>query len=99
MTKYRAPRYGKPDANQTLIDLAAQRVGAEWIPASQLPDAGCDRIELYRGKLYVVEIKNPAQRWTYTESELRLQEKCKRQGVDYHTIEVEEDLLKVFGLL
>lgn len=99
MTKFRAPRFGKPDANQSLIDAAAQRVGAEWIPVSQLPDAGCDRVYLFRGRQYIVEIKNPAQRWTYTESELRLQEKCARQGVDYHTVEVEENLLKAFGLL
>ncbi len=89
-------KYGKPDANQALIDAAAQRVGAEWIPISQMPDAGCDRIELYRGELYVVEIKNPAQRWIYTNSEMRLQDKCKRQGIAYHTVEVEEDLLRIF---
>lgn len=90
------PRYAqKPDANQKTIDAAAQQVGAEWIELSKLPGAGADRLYLHRGKMYLIEIKNPGQRWTFTESEYRLQDKCVRQGIEYHMIETPEELLVI----
>jgi len=92
------PSYNqRPDANQKQIDAAAQQVGAEWVELSKLPGAGADRLYLHRGRVYLVEIKNPAQRWEYTPSELALQEKCQRQGVEYYTVETEEDLLRILG--
>jgi len=92
------PRYSqKPDSNQAAIDLAAQSVGAEWIQLSKLPGAGADRLYLHRGRVYLVEIKNPAQRWAYTESELRLQEICHRQDVGYYVIETPQDLADMFA--
>lgn len=89
---------GRPDANQPQIDLAAQRVGAEWIPISLLPGAGADRIYIFRSRLYIAEIKNPARSWQFEDSELRLQAKCARQGVPYHVIETDEDFLRMIGL-
>lgn len=92
------PRYSqKPDANQRTIDAAAQQVGAEWIELSKLPGAGADRLYLHNGNMYLIEIKNPAQRWTFTDSEDRLQHKCARQGIEYYTIETPDELLAVLG--
>lgn len=92
------PRYAqRPDANQKHIDAAARAIGADWVELSKLPGAGADRLYLFRGRVYLVEIKNPAQRWTYTQSERELQEKCLRQGVEYHTVETAEELLGIFG--
>lgn len=92
------PKYNqRPDSNQREIDAAAQRVGAEWIELSKLPGGGADRLYLFQGRVYLVEIKNPEQRWTYTDSELVLQAKCSRQDVSYHTVETAEDLLRILG--
>ena len=92
------PKYNqKPDANQKHIDAAAQAIGAEWIELSKLPGAGADRLYLFQGRMYLVEIKNPAYSWTLTESEKLLWEKCKRQGVEYHTVETAEELVDVLG--
>lgn len=89
---------GRPDANQPAIDFAAQGVGAEYIPLSLLPDGGADRIYIFQGRVYIAEIKNPARSWQFTDSELRLQAKCARQGVPYHVIETDEDFLRMIGL-
>ena len=92
------PRYAqRPDSNQATIDAAAQQVGAEWIQISKLPGAGADRLYLHRGRMYLVEIKTDERAWAYTESELDLQEKCKRQGVEYHTVETAEELIGILG--
>lgn len=90
------PRYNQqPDKNQALIDCAAQALGAEWIPISKFPGAGADRIYLYQGRMFVVEIKNPERYWVYEPSEVRLQELCKRQGIEYHTVETPEQLVEI----
>lgn len=92
------PKYNqKPDANQRELDATAQAVGAEWIELSKLPGAGADRLYLHRGRMLLVEIKNPARAWQYTESEISLQEKCQRQGIEYHTLETSDELLAVLG--
>lgn len=95
-------RAARVDGNQAEIVAALRAVGAEWIPTSADPRSGCDGFVAYRGKLWPVEIKDPAQpesKRALTENERKTREKLERVGVRYNVVETREDALRLIGAM
>lgn len=91
----------KVDANQPKIVSALRDVGAVWIPTSGDPRIGFDGIVLFRGKVYIAEIKNgelslSARKLTDTEQNRKAQ--IESVGVHYWIIEDVDDALKMLGV-
>jgi len=90
-------RAAKIDKNQPDIVKILDRAGAYVLDTHRLENS-FDILVGFRGQLYIVEIKNPENRWTLTEGE----EKCRNGfvsvGVPYHIVETPWQALDVLGL-
>jgi len=88
------------DGNQQQLDTLARHLGAAIIHASSAPELGFDRIYV-RGQAFICEIKDgslaPSDR-RLTDNELKTKAKIEEAGGQYHVIESDDDLLKLFGL-
>lgn len=95
-------RYSKRiDANQPQLDALARRLGAHVIPCTSAPELGFDRLWVRGGQVYIVEIKDPSQDASHrqlTEGEARRKAQVEEAGGQYHIIQTDQDVLKLFGL-
>ena len=82
------------DSNEKSILAFFEGIGAAWIRH----DIGCDGFLLYRGQLYVVEIKTPATRSHLTKAERDLQAEAMRCGVPYHVITSIQEAAEMLGV-
>lgn len=73
--------YGRRDANHTAIVAALRRIGAEWFPMGK--EAGFDGIVAYRGRLWLVELKDgrkPPSERQLTDAEAAVRDRLARVG-------------------
>ena len=92
-------RAAKVDANQNEIVSALRKVGAAVVITSQLKNA-FDLIVGYRGKLYIMEVKDgekPKSSQRLTEGEQKCADLMQSVGVDYHVVLSIESALKIIG--
>lgn len=92
-------RYGKrKDVNQRPIRLALEAIGVTVIDLSDagagVPDLMCG----YRGKIFMLEIKNlQGHRNRLTPAQVDLHLKLQQCGVTVHVVTGIDDALEVFG--
>lgn len=97
-------RSAKVDENQPQIVDAMRKIGATVIPTHQLKNA-FDCIAFYRGKTFIIEIKNPEalpKEYDRTRLEKSLsdgEQKCmhsiEKTGVKYHIICTIDEAIKL----
>jgi hypothetical protein len=102
-------KYNRPskDANHAEIVEAYRKVGAFVLDITAVKDA-FDIIVFYKGKTYLVEIKNPDyltkvyDRETLesklSDGERKCMEDLRAVGVEYHIVASIEEALKVIGI-
>ena len=86
-------RNAKVDINQPLIVKQIRLMGGYIVHCHQLKNA-FDILVGYKGKLYVIEIKNDAK-GKLTPGELKCKEGFKSVGIEYHTIWNIEQFIKL----
>jgi hypothetical protein len=94
-------RAARVDGNQSRIDEAARSLGAVVIAASKAPELGFDRIYVFRGQAHIVEVKDPSKppsKRKLTDNERAVKAAVEAVGGQYHVVETDDDLLRVFGL-
>lgn len=94
--------YKKKDANQKEIEQKLKHIGALWIDCTGDTGIGFDGLVLFRGNVYIAEIKDgnksPSQR-KLTDNEKRRKEQVETTGVSYNVCESFDDILKLIGVL
>jgi hypothetical protein len=97
-----ARRANRKDANHAAIARLLQQVGAHVIDAATTPNLGFDLLVAYRGRTYIIEIKDgskpPCER-QLTPNEQEQQAALERHGVKYHIVLSEDDALRVIGAI
>jgi hypothetical protein len=97
-----ARRANRKDANHAAIARLLQQVGAHVIDAAAAPTLGFDLLVVYRGRTYIMEVKDgskpPCER-QLTENERAQQAALARHGVGYHVVLSEDDALKAIGAI
>jgi hypothetical protein len=97
-----ARRANRKDANHAAIVRLLQQVGAHVIDAAAAPTLGFDLLVVYRGRTYIMEIKDgskpPCER-QLTPNEQEQQAALARHGVEYHVVLSEDDALRVIGAI
>lgn len=89
----------RTDTAQHDIVEALRNVGAIWIDMTQQrPSVGYDGVCVFRGQMWLVEIKTPG-RWKFTLKELETQALYARGGVTIWVWECPEDALLAIGVL
>jgi hypothetical protein len=97
-----ARRANRKDANHAAIARLLQQVGAHVIDAAAAPTLGFDLLVAYRGKIYIMEVKDgskPPSERQLTPNEQEQQAALTRHGVMYHIVLSEDDALKVIGAI
>lgn len=95
-------RANKIDRNQPELDDIAREIGAHVIDMTGDGKIGFDRLYIYQGKTYIVEVKDGMKRVSQrvlTETEADQMQEIEKRGVRYHIIEDSEQLLEMFGVL
>ena len=90
----------RKDDNHREIQQALERAGALVIDCTPAPSLHFDCIVIFRGRLHIVEIKNPLQPPSarrLTPGEARRKEQIEYKGVPYNTVETIEQALKLIG--
>lgn len=88
---------GKADSIQKSVDEAAKKAGIGIIACSQYASLGFDRIYLWEGGLWIVELKS-SPKAKLTEQEVSRQKQCIRFNVPYLVIHSPEELLASLGI-
>jgi hypothetical protein len=88
-------RRNKRDTAEHEIVVFWRSIGATWIPMG--PEVGFDGLLIYRGAVYIVEIKTPGP-WKLTPNEVATSQRCEFQGVRYHIVETVEAAGAMIGL-
>jgi hypothetical protein len=95
-------RANRKDANHAAIAQLLRQIGAHVIDAAAAPTLGFDLIVVYRGRTYIIEIKDgskpPCERHL-TPNEQEQQAALERHGVKYHVVLSKDDALKVIGAI
>jgi len=86
----------KRDGNEKSIVDFWKQCGCIWVPGRI--DSGYDGLLLYRGNLYVVEIKQPKEREHLTETERNLRDATEVRGIEYHVITSVEEAAKLIDV-
>src|SRR5688572_19819446 len=95
-------RGNRKDANQIVIEQALKRAGASLIDCTVAPTLGFDLLVAFRSKLYVVEVKDPAQplhKRKLTEGEAARKQELEYKGVPYSVIETADEALRLIGAM
>jgi len=90
-------RNAKKDANQKEIENYIKAIGGEFQDCTQLKNA-FDLLMGYKGKLYIIEVKNPEYlskklskverlEKSLTEGEKKCRDKFEKVGINYYIIE------------
>lgn len=90
-------RAARTDENQSEIVYALRKIGATVLITSNIKNA-FDVLVGYRGKLYIVEIKDgskPPSQKRLTEGELKCKESFERVGVSYNVVESVEEAIEL----
>src|SRR5262245_31563825 len=92
----------KIDRSQDAIVAALREVGATWVPTSGDPRIGFDGIVVFRGQVYIVELKNaddvPSAR-ELTKREQQRKWEVERCGGQYHVWMSADEALQAIGAL
>jgi hypothetical protein len=83
------------DLNEPEIVATWEACGYYWLPMK--PGQGFDGLLFTPHNIYVIEIKNPATLWTFTEAERAFAERIGALGHTYHVVESVDDALKLVG--
>jgi hypothetical protein len=97
-----ARRANRKDANHAVIARTLQQVGAHVIDAAAAPTLGFDLLVVYRGQIYIMEVKDgskPPSERQLTPNEQEQQAALERPGVKYHVVLSEDDALRVIGAI
>jgi hypothetical protein len=87
------------DLAQADIVRALRDVGATWVDMTQQrPSVGYDGIIVFRGQLWLVEIKTPGQ-WSFTPREVETQKIFAQGGVTIWVVESVVDVLALIGVI
>ena len=86
----------KRDANEGDIVAAAKAAGAFVIPMDK--SAGFDLLVIHRSGTHIVEVKNPARKWSLTRDEQKTERAVEKAGQFYNIVETAEDMLEVLGM-
>lgn len=92
----------KVDRSQETIVNALRDVGATWIATSGDPRIGFDGIAIFRGHVFLVEIKNaddPPSAQALTKREQQRRWEVERAGVTYHVWMTADEALVAIGAL
>lgn len=76
----------RTDTNQSDIVSTLRAVGADWISTSGDPGIGFDGIVLFRGRIFIAEVKDetkPPSARRLTENEEKRKAQCEAHGVPY----------------
>jgi hypothetical protein len=97
-------RDSKTDTNQAEIVKALRQIGCFVLPTHQLKDA-FDILVCYRGKTFIIEIKNPDYlpkeydrerlEKALSDGEKKCMEQIQRTGVQYHIIATVDEAIKL----
>jgi hypothetical protein len=90
----------RKDSNHKEIIEAARSFGAYIVDCAALKNA-FDVLIAFKGKLYVVEIKDgskPPSKRLLTQGELECKKNFELQGINYNVVESVEDLAKLLLL-
>ncbi len=87
--------HGKVDKNQSAIVKQLQQLGVSVFVLSGVGKGIADLIIGWRGKNYLVEVKNPERKWKYTPDQVRFRASWRGQIV---TIEKVEELFNLLGI-
>jgi len=93
-------RAARIDGNQKRMDELARACGAHIVFASAAPSLGFDRIYVLR-QPFICEIKDPAQppsRRRLTDNEQKAKADIEAAGGQYHILETDDDMLRLFGM-
>jgi len=93
-------RGNRIDTNQPAIVKAVRAVGAKWKPLTGDPNIGADGLILFRGTVYVCEIKDPAKPPSarkLTQNELDFQADCASAKIPYVVLLTPEQALLEIG--
>jgi hypothetical protein len=92
----------RKDGNQSSIAQALARVGASFIDTTKDPTLGFDGLILYRGRVFIAELKNPEQPASarqLTDGEQKRKQQCEAHGVAYNVIEDVNAALRLIGAI
>jgi hypothetical protein len=92
----------KTDRSQDAIVAALRDVGATWVPTSGDPRIGFDGIVVFRGQVFIVELKNaddvPSRR-ELTKQEQKRKWEVERCGGVYHIWMSADEALRGIGAI
>ena len=86
----------KRDANEPEIVAAAKAAGALVIPMDK--SAGFDLLVVHHSGVHIVEVKNPARKWSLTRDEQKTEKAVEHAGQEYNIVELPEDMLEILGM-
>lgn len=89
------------DRNQSQLDKMAKQIGALAIDTTGDASIGFDRLYVWHGKTFIVEVKDgnrvPSQR-KLTKQETKRKQEVEARGVHYHVVNNVVELLQMFGV-
>lgn len=84
----------KRDANEKALVAVWRRLHCHWIPMDR--NAGFDGVLVSPiTGVHLVEVKNPAQRWSLTAAERQVKAEVEARGAIYRIIETEEQAVNL----
>jgi len=93
------PKYAKPDRVQESIVADLRKLGAVvWITAS-LPTPVLDIIVFWRGRIGIVELKEPGDEQDFTPGEVKSIAALKAVGIEVIVATCAEDVIEKFMAL
>ena len=101
-------RAARKDENQKGIEIFLKSIGAEYLDCTKMKDA-FDLLVGFRGKLYIIEVKNPeylrkklskesALIKALTEGERKCRDKFKKVDIEYYIVSDIEGIKKILGV-
>ena len=88
----------KRDANQSPIVDALRDIGVGVYDSSQSGNGLTDLICIFRGKVYLLEVKNPEGRGSrLTPAQVDFHQLCRMHGYEVRIVETVEQAMAVFG--
>ena len=92
--------YGRTDANHSDIAAVMRSVGAYVIDCSQVGAGFPDLIVMFRGRIYLVEVKDgakPPSRRRLTPAQQVLHVEVERSGCKVHIVKNKDEALALLG--
>ena len=85
----------KRDKNEPEIIQRVNALGAAW--KARCRHAGHDGLVLFRGAVYICEVKNPVEKWTLTSAEQAMRRWVEANGGVYWILEYPADVDDMLG--